>query len=129
MTGSVGPLAYLAEIDVRRPERLRGGRGQPTTYIARAFTFEMDGCAGVLAGADPDRYVLDAQFVPRPDAVARLERHPYRPIGEPLAAYLRGDQPHGAHWRYRRDPDGALHLVERSAPGSIEPDPSATAVR
>jgi 8-oxo-dGTP diphosphatase len=116
--GPIGRLAYVAEIDVRRPERLQGGRGQPTTYLARAFVFEVEGCEGDLACADPDGYVLGAEYVPLPDAVARLERHPYRPMGEPIASYLRGAAAPGTTWRYRRDPDGELHLLARDPPGS-----------
>jgi 8-oxo-dGTP diphosphatase len=118
VAGPIGRLAYVAEIDVRRPERLQGGRGEPMTYVARAFVFEVDGCAGDLACADPDGYVLGAEYVPLHDAIARLERHPYQPMGEPIAAYLRGAAAPGTTWRYRRDADGELHLVARDPPKS-----------
>jgi ADP-ribose pyrophosphatase YjhB (NUDIX family) len=121
LAGPVGRLAYMAEVDVRRQEQLQGGRGEPTTYVARAFIFEIDGCAGELAYADPDGYVLGAEFVPLPEAIERVERHHYRVMGEPIGAYLRGAVGPGASWRYRRDPDGQLHLVGRTdgaAPGA-----------
>jgi ADP-ribose pyrophosphatase YjhB (NUDIX family) len=116
--GSIGRLAYVAEVGVQRPERLQGGRGEPTPYVVTAFVFELAGGEGDVACADPDGYVLTVEYVPLDDAVARLERHPYRPMAEPIAAYLRGTTPPGVTWRYRRDPEGDLHLVACDPPGS-----------
>jgi 8-oxo-dGTP diphosphatase len=116
--GSIGRLAYVAEVGVQRPERLQGGRGEPTPYVVTAFVFELAGGEGDVACADPDGYVLTVEYVPLDDAVARLERHPYRPMAGPIAAYLRGTTPPGVTWRYRRDPEGDLHLVACDPPGS-----------
>jgi hypothetical protein len=68
--------------------------------------------SGTLEPADPDDYILDARFLPVPDAIVKLETMPIRCMQEPIVSYLRGETGAGALWCYRRDGDGNDSLVE-----------------
>jgi 8-oxo-dGTP diphosphatase len=76
-----------------------------------AFIFEIGRWEGDLAPDDPDELILDARFLPRADAIAELERVPWRYVNEPMVKYLRGEIPAGATWHYANSPDGTVNLI------------------
>ena len=78
-----------------------------------AFIFDVHEWTGELAPDDPDGYILDARFLPIADAIDRLEAIPWRPMREPIVAWLRGESDRGALWCYRDDEHGAPRLIER----------------
>ena len=69
----IGPLAYVVQHDNRAPVQLHEGR-PGTGYLATAFVFEVTAWAGKVRHADPDGYVLNAEFVPVEWAVADHSR-------------------------------------------------------
>ncbi|HSE08578.1 MAG TPA: NUDIX hydrolase [Nocardioidaceae bacterium] len=56
-----------------------------------------------LAVDDPDGLVLEARWFARDEAAALLRQLPYRPLAEPVVAYLTQSAEAGAHWFF----DGA----------------------
>ena len=48
----------------------------------------------------PDRLVLGARWFTREEAMGHLARLPYRPISEPVVAYLSEAVEPGSHWTY-----------------------------
>ena len=71
-----------------------------------AFTLEVTSWEGELRPSPDDPYVQEARFVPVQEALGLLEAHPFRAMQEPIAAYLRGAQPPGSVWIYRRSQHG-----------------------
>jgi 8-oxo-dGTP diphosphatase len=67
-------------------------------WLAWNFTVAVE--AGLLAVADPDGEILEARWFSVVEAVRLLDRLPYRPLREPVAAHLRGELELGSHWRY-----------------------------
>ncbi|MDE0777147.1 MAG: NUDIX hydrolase [Nocardioides sp.] len=53
-----------------------------------------------LAVDDPDGLVLEARWFTRGEAVALLRRLPYRPLCEPVVAYLTDSVDPGSHWHF-----------------------------
>ncbi len=53
-----------------------------------------------LAVNDPDGCILEARWFTREESIERLSRLPYRPIVEPVVAYLDGSVERGSHWVY-----------------------------
>ncbi len=62
-------LAFVRQVDERRPVQLIDSRGPGIGYLATIWVFEVDGWRGELAPSDPDGVVSDARFVPRREAV------------------------------------------------------------
>lgn len=91
-TGLVVPADRLRLIGTSRTDA--GDRRS----LAWNFTADVDGAG--LAVADPDRSVLEARWFPVEEAVDLLARLPYRPIAEPVVAYLRGAVGPGWSWTY-----------------------------
>lgn len=81
------------------------------TRTLAGFIFEVGRWDGDLAPDDPEDLIMDARFLPRDEAIAELERIPWRYMSEPTVKYLRGDIPAGATWHYADRPDGTTHLV------------------
>jgi ADP-ribose pyrophosphatase YjhB (NUDIX family) len=105
---ALGWLAYVAQVDHYRPARLRG-RDVPG-YLATIWSFEVRSWSGEIHVDDPDGVVVDAAFVDREEAVARLERTEWLSLA---AGYLRGDVPRGSFHVERWLADGT---VERADP-------------
>jgi 8-oxo-dGTP diphosphatase len=79
-------LAYLRQIDNRRPVELVGGR-PGAGYLVTVWVFEVDSWRGKLAPRDPDGFVREARFVPVSEAADRLRRTSWLELG---ADYLEG---------------------------------------
>ncbi len=111
----LGPLICVAQTHVERG-LLRGDSGaEPQEYIATAFTVEIAQWRGELPErlADPDGFVAEARFFAVPEALALLDLLTFRPMREPIVAYLRGEVAPGALWLYRHaaeDADAQLLL-------------------
>ncbi len=102
----IGPLAYVVQHDNRAPVQLH--EGQPGTgYLATAFVFEVMAWAGTVQQADPDGYVLKAQFVPVEWAVTTIRDQVPSVMFQPMTSYLSGETSPGAVWHYRTNPDGS----------------------
>jgi 8-oxo-dGTP diphosphatase len=84
---------------------------ESATRTLAGFIFEVGRWDGDLAPNDPEALILDARFLPRAEAIAELERIPWRFMSEPTVKYLRGEIPAGATWHYADRPDGTTHLV------------------
>ena len=112
----LGPLIYVAQTYIARG-LLRGYPGaEPQEYLATAFVFDVAVWKGELPErvADPDRFVSQARFFPAEEATALLDRLPFRPMREPIVAYLRGDAAPGTLWLYRSEAgDADTQLVLR----------------
>ena len=80
-----GRLAFVRQVDERRPVRLIGGAG--AGYLVTIWVFEVDGWRGELAPNDPDGVVSDARLVPLDEAVGLLRRTPWLEL---VADYLEG---------------------------------------
>ncbi|WP_329251744.1 NUDIX hydrolase [Actinoallomurus sp. NBC_01490] len=92
-----GRLAFLCQYTVTDDPGWAG--------VWTVFTFEFAAAARDLAPADPDGSVLEAAWVPLPEASKRLARLAFRPRREPLLHHLDGkDDPGETHlWLW---PDG-----------------------
>ena len=102
----IGPPAYVVQHDNRAPVQLHEGR-RGTGYLATAFVFEVTALAGKVRHADPDGYVLNAEFVPVEWAVAAIRGQVPSIMFQPMASYLAGETSPGAVWHYRTNLDGS----------------------
>jgi ADP-ribose pyrophosphatase YjhB (NUDIX family) len=76
------------------------------------FVFDVAEWAGELQVADPDNFILRAEFYPPPQAIETLENHlPWRVMREPIVAHLRGAAQPGTVWVYRRQGEGGEALI------------------
>jgi 8-oxo-dGTP diphosphatase len=109
----IGQLLYLAQLhnlgDVAQSQE---GLPGPFRQFA-VFVFEIRRWAGEISPADPDEYILEAQFVPPAEAIRRLDGVRWRIAREPITTYLRGGARPGTVWSYRRKPDGEDELIAR----------------
>ena len=96
----IGPLAYSVQLDNK------AGEFQPL-----AFIFEVPEWEGTICTADPDGLILEANFLPLPEAIGRLRTLPWQSMREPVVAYLSGEAGPGSVWLYRRQPAGDEWLV------------------
>jgi ADP-ribose pyrophosphatase YjhB (NUDIX family) len=99
-------LAFVRQLDNRRPEQLVESRGPGSGYLATVWVFEVDEWFGELRAHDPDGVVHEARLVPLDHAVARLRRTHWLSLA---ADYLEG----------RVEP-GSLHFERWHADGSAE---------
>jgi 8-oxo-dGTP diphosphatase len=84
--------------------------------IVTVFVFEIANWDGKIRVNDPDGFILQARFVPVPEAIDLLEKTlDYRVMREPIVAYLRGETRAGTLWFYRRQADGEDKLVAQNA--------------
>lgn len=90
-----------------------------------AFIFEVAAWDGEPIADDPDGIVSRAAFFPVDDAVQRLEAIEFAGMGEPAAAYLRGDVGPGAVWLYRWDGE-VNEFVRRFDSLPVTRDPAGT---
>jgi len=80
-------LAFVRQVDERRPVPLTESRGPGVGYLATIWVFEVDDWSGVLASQDPDGVVSEARLVPVAEAIALLRRTHWLEI---VADYLEG---------------------------------------
>jgi 8-oxo-dGTP diphosphatase len=78
----VGRLAFVCQYTVTHDPLWAG--------VWTVFTFAIDAAAHDLAPADPDGLVLEAAWVPLPEARRRLGRLTFGPRREPALRYLDG---------------------------------------
>jgi 8-oxo-dGTP diphosphatase len=100
-----GVLIYVAQTHITFG-LLRGyADATPEEYIATAFIFEIAEWRGEPPEhlADPDGFVSEVRFFPEGQAITLLDQLSFRPMREPIIAYLRGEVTSGALWLYRRD--------------------------
>lgn len=83
-----GRIAFVLQIDNRRAEPLRHGRGPALGYVATVWTFDVAGWHGALAPEDPDGVVFDARFVAVEESLVHLDRLEWQSV---TASYLRGE--------------------------------------
>jgi len=98
-------LAYIRQIDNRRPVQLIESRGPGPGYLATVWVFEVDDWAGEIGARDPDGVVSEARLVPLEDALQRL-RHTH--WLELTAAYLEGRVEPGSVRFERWNEDGSV---------------------
>ena len=103
-----GRLAFVKQIDDRRPVELHKAFGPASGYHVTVWTFDVAAWEGEVAPADPDGLVREAAFVPLADAVARLGRIVWHST---TVRYLRGDIPPASVWLERRHRDGTAETV------------------
>ena len=96
----IGPLVYLAQID------MRASATQLSVFVVAINTW-----SGDLKPDDPDQLVTYAEFVELPQALVYLEQLPWRHVREPICAYLRGSVPLGTLWCSREQTDGRIDLL------------------
>ena len=104
---SAARLAFVVQIDNRRPEQVHASRGPGRGFLATVWTFEAN-WRGELRPADPDGFVVEASFVPLGDAVERLERSSW--LGW-TARYLRGELEPGSAVFERWQIEGGVETV------------------
>ncbi len=110
----IGQLAYVAQFDNSNPEAIIGTGTPGSGYIATTFVFEITAWRGKIQTADPDDFILQAQFMPIDEAIRKLEETlSFRVMREPIVTFLRGDAKPGTMWFYRRHTDGQDTLVVR----------------
>jgi 8-oxo-dGTP diphosphatase len=80
-------LAYIRQIDNRRPARLTGHGGTGEGYVVTVWLFDIDSWEGEIGARDPDGVVHEARFVPLEEAVERLRRTHWLELA---ADYLEG---------------------------------------
>ena len=97
---TIGPLAYSVQLDNA------AGEFQPLVFI-----FEVTQWGGAICTADPDDLILEASFLPLPEAIGRLQALPWPSMREPVVACLSGEAGPGSVWLYRRQPAGDERLV------------------
>jgi len=98
-------LAFVRQVDERRPVGLIGGAGRG--YLATIWVFEIEDWSGELAPSDPDGVVSDARLVPLDEASGVLRRTHWLEIA---ADYLEGRVEPGS-LRFERWHDGGVDVV------------------
>jgi 8-oxo-dGTP pyrophosphatase MutT (NUDIX family) len=65
--------------------------------------------------------ILEARFVPIPEAISLFERHLKIPrMRDPVVAFLRGEVGYGAYWVYARDEAGEEYVLSRSMGNHVQ---------
>lgn len=72
----------------------------PSGMVASHETPVLGAVRAAIAVDDPDGLVREARWFPRDEAIDLLRRLPYRPLVEPVVAYLEGRAEPGVHWHY-----------------------------
>lgn len=98
-----GRVAYTTQI-----ERLDGGR-------TLALVFEIEHWSKQNTLNDPDKVVMQAQFVQLKEAIKRLAQLPWQSMSEPAIAYLEDKTRYGSLWVYAEQPDGTEMLLWKNA--------------
>jgi 8-oxo-dGTP diphosphatase len=103
-----GRIAFIVQIDNRRPVQLHESRGPGTGYLATVWTFEGGAFKGEVLPSDPDELVLEARFLPLREAISHLDRISWHAL---TAKYLRGELEAGTLWLQRWHPDGTVEHI------------------
>jgi 8-oxo-dGTP diphosphatase len=90
-----GRVAYTTQI-----ERIDGGR-------TLALVFEVEQWTQLSMPNDPDKVVMQAQFVQLEEAINRLAQLPWRSMSEPAITYLEEKIHYGSLWVYAEQRDGS----------------------
>jgi 8-oxo-dGTP diphosphatase len=101
-------LAFVRQVDERRPLQLIASRGPGSGYLATIWVFEIDDWQGELAPADPAGVVSDARLVSVHEAVALLRRTHWLEI---VADYLEGGVEPGSLRFERWHDDGRVETL------------------
>ncbi len=107
----LGKLIYVTQFDNRAPEQLHTGLGSGNGYESIAFVFEIAKWKGELKILDPDGYVQEVAFFTLEEAIAQLEKQPFRVMREPLLAYLKKITHAGTIWLYRSHSPNQVELI------------------
>jgi 8-oxo-dGTP diphosphatase len=102
--GFPAALAFVRQIDNRRPVQLVGGR-PGVGYLATVWTFDVAEWTGKPHAQDPDGFVSEARLVPVADAVGLLRATPWLEL---VADYLEGSVEPGSLHFERWNPDGSV---------------------
>ncbi|MGH3077747.1 MAG: NUDIX hydrolase [Gaiellaceae bacterium] len=102
-----GRLAFVRQVDERRPVPLIESGGPGVGYLATIWVFEVDDWRGELAPSDPDGVVSEARLVPRAEAIELLRRTHWLDL---VADYLEGRVKPGT-LRFERWSDGGEDVV------------------
>jgi 8-oxo-dGTP diphosphatase len=103
-----GRLAFVLQIDNRRPEQLHASFGPGAGYLATVWTFDVAEWRGTLQPRDPDGFVSEARLMPVAEAIDHLERLEWQSV---TVAYLRGEVETGSLHLQRWHADGRYELV------------------
>jgi 8-oxo-dGTP diphosphatase len=103
-----GRVAFIVQIDNRRPVQLHESRGPGSGYFATVWTFEAAAFTGDVLPADPDELVFEARFLPLEEAIGHLDRISWHSL---TVKYLRGELEPGTISLQRWAPDGTVELV------------------
>ncbi len=103
-----GRVAFIVQIDNRRPVQLHESRGPGSGYLATVWTFEAAAYRGEVLPADPDELVLEARFVPLEEAISHLDRISWHAL---TVKYLRGELEPGTLWLQRWQTAGTVELI------------------
>ncbi|MGH3134812.1 MAG: NUDIX hydrolase [Gaiellaceae bacterium] len=101
-------LAYVRQIDDRRPGRLRPADDSGRGALATVWVFDTDAWEGELGARDPDGVVHEARLVPLGDAVTHLGRTTWLELA---ADYLEGRVEPGSLHFERWHEDGRVEVV------------------
>ena len=99
-------LAFVRQVDERRPVQLVSSWGPGSGYLLTVWVFDVEEWAGELEARDPDGVVHEARLVPRAEAVERLRRTHWLELP---ADYLEG-----------RVETGSVHFERWHENGSVE---------
>jgi 8-oxo-dGTP diphosphatase len=103
VVSACGKLVYVMEYAMSR-ERSPGGL---------SLVFEADSWSGEPQVSEEG--ILEARFVPIPEAIALFERTLKIPrMRDPIVAFLRGEADYGTYWVYGRDDVGAEYVISRT---------------
>jgi ADP-ribose pyrophosphatase YjhB (NUDIX family) len=89
-----------------------------TTFVFEVARWRLDGEPRPRL-PHPGDSILEARFFPTAEAVALLERLPWRMMREPAVAHLRGALGAGALWQYRQQDGGPSLLGAVPETGSL----------
>src|SRR5579871_151411 len=103
VVSACGRLVYVMEYAMSR-ERSPGGL---------SLVFEVNAWSG-----EPhvqEEGILEARFVPVPEAISLLEHHLSIPrMSDPVVAFLRGEAGYGIYWVYGRNENGEEYVLSRT---------------
>lgn len=103
-----GRVAFIVQIDNRRPVQLHESRGPGSGYLATVWTFEAAAFRGEVLPADPDELVFEARFLPLEEAISHLDRISWHAL---TAKYLREELEPGTLRLQRWHSDGTVELI------------------
>lgn len=104
-----GLVVSTGDLELVGTSSTAGDNGRSLAWNYRVAVRDAD-----LRVADPDGCILEARWFTLDESLARLSRLPYRPIAEPVVAYLTHRVGPGADWVYpAADADPVVTLLPR----------------